>query len=454
MNRPGFDLQPTDDLLVVAAPDPVHRFVRDRYPHLNVQTCPSYFSAMAKMADPAVRWVVGYVHPDQDRLPSIVRGMREAAGANTRIVLCCTPSTEQTTRLAAAAGADDYVLDPPLGSELDAALRMVDASALSQRPVATAQQHDQELSEITQILQHLDVSPSLLLDRLAGLLRLALTADGVEIMVDGATGRAGSPVANAVLIDRLRRDEETIGRISLGPSVHGAYTPDHTEKLTRYTTLISGLLAAARRNRHWQTLAFTDDLSKLPNRRFLFVKLDDLLDRAARQRTRVTALICDIDDFKRYNDTYGHNAGDEIIRETGKLLRTCCRKDDHVIRYGGDEFVIVFWDADQPRVAGSQHPKSALHILERFREALSRHEFSTLGPEAQGRLTISGGLATFPWDADNAEKLLNRADDALLQAKRSGKNRIFLVGRGAEDATDVTPPTRTPFKDQQRNPNA
>ena len=98
-------------------------------------------------------------------------------------------------------------------------------------------------------------------------------------------------------------------------------------------------------------------------------------------------------------------------------------------RYGGDEFVIVFWDADDPRIAGSSHPTEVLPILRRIKKDLHDHAFPKLGPEATGCITISGGLATFPWDAHDTQTLIDKADHALLQAKDAGKNRIYLVGR-------------------------
>ena len=84
--------------------------------------------------------------------------------------------------------------------------------------------------------------------------------------------------------------------------------------------------------------------------------------------------------------------------------------------------------AEQPRQPNSRHPQTAFALSERFRREVSSHDYKCLGPKAKGTLTISGGLASFPWDASTADDLFARADDALLKAKASGKNRIYIVG--------------------------
>jgi two-component system cell cycle response regulator len=152
----------------------------------------------------------------------------------------------------------------------------------------------------------------------------------------------------------------------------------------------------------------------------------------------VTVLLFDIDDFKSYNDRYGHEVGDKLIREVAVLLRRCTRECDIVVRYGGDEFAVVFWDAEKQRVPGSEHPQEPIELATRFCQAIAQHDFECLGSDAPGPVTISGGLACFPWHGNTRERLIAAADEALLTAKRTGKNRIHLAGKADEEPTSLT----------------
>jgi len=195
-----------------------------------------------------------------------------------------------------------------------------------------------------------------------------------------------------------------------------------------------------RRIKVLETLVMQDDLTGLKNRRYLRQFLPSILEKAKAYQFQVTLLLFDIDDFKHYNDSYGHPVGDDVLRQTAKLIRRCCRTQDVVIRLGGDEFGVIFWDvpgeqgpvvqgASDRRRSSQGHPRQTVFMAERFRQEMASMPFEHLGPKGKGSLTISGGLATFPVDAASAAELFEKADQAMLEAKRSGKNLIHLVGR-------------------------
>lgn len=223
-------------------------------------------------------------------------------------------------------------------------------------------------------------------------------------------------------------------------------TGERTEQVRRLTELVHQKDAAIRQ---MARLATEDDLTGLRNRRYIREFLRQIIERAKVDNLKVTVLVFDIDDFKQYNDVYGHLTGDMILKQAAALMQRCCRSHDIVGRVGGDEFAVVFWDGPRgPGTGGTkvgqdrrsyaaEHPREAIFIAERFRKELGSAEFALLGPKGRGVLTISGGLASFPRDGSTAEQLLERADKALLKAKRSGKDCIYLVGKPAEDSTPL-----------------
>jgi GGDEF domain-containing protein len=209
-----------------------------------------------------------------------------------------------------------------------------------------------------------------------------------------------------------------------------------------------------RRIKQLEILSTTDDLTGLRNRRYIWEFCRQILEYAEKENGRVTLLVFDIDNFKHYNDIYGHSVGDKILKQAAVLIQRCCRTHDVVGRIGGDEFAVIFWDpsfSEQPKAVGPEaerrskdrpgqdHPQEVIFIAKRFIKELGKAEFAAggLGPRGEGVLTISGGLAGFPRDGSDVQELFQKADSALLEAKRSGKNRIYLVGQPQSDIADI-----------------
>jgi PleD family two-component response regulator len=198
--------------------------------------------------------------------------------------------------------------------------------------------------------------------------------------------------------------------------------------------------------RRLEKLATEDDLTGLKNRRYILEFARKIIDRAQKDNGRVTVLIFDIDNFKHYNDVYGHAAGDEVLKKAALIIRRCCRTHDAVARLGGDEFAVVFWDDPRcfPPPAGgerrsfaSDHPKEVILIAKRFRRELEKTDLRLPGANGKTVLTISGGLSSLGNDSSIVEELFAKADHALLDAKRSGKNRVYLVGQSENDIDKI-----------------
>ena len=195
--------------------------------------------------------------------------------------------------------------------------------------------------------------------------------------------------------------------------------------------LLDALRDIAARAMEMETLANTDELTGLLNRRAFYAQANAIVSRETLPGSRATLLLCDLDNFKTYNDAYGHARGDEILHSIATLLTQTTRRHDLLARIGGDEFAVLFWD-DAPREASSSPLDSFETLAERFRHAVELSDLPALGTSGEGHLTISGGLAKFPEDGTTVQSLLAAADKALREAKTAGKNSILLISNPTE----------------------
>jgi diguanylate cyclase (GGDEF)-like protein len=241
----------------------------------------------------------------------------------------------------------------------------------------------------------------------ADLLEPAWAFDASEVPPD----RPAAPV---------RHDGQVFGLLHAQPPA---------QQLSAWAGWLARWLAMDHRLRRYHELAMRDELTGVWNRRYFRQFLQRVLPWAQRDRSQVTLLVFDIDDFKLYNDRYGHPAGDEILLGVGRLMQSLVREQDVVARIGGDEFAVIFWEAEGPRRPNSRHPADALKVAQRFQQALREHRFPRLLEQARGQLTISAGLASFPWDGRTMDELLKQADDNALTSKRQGKN-VVTFGPG------------------------
>jgi two-component system cell cycle response regulator len=161
--------------------------------------------------------------------------------------------------------------------------------------------------------------------------------------------------------------------------------------------------------------AVIDQLTSLHNRRYMETHLTSLVSQTAARGKDLSVLMLDVDYFKAINDTYGHDAGDDVLREFARRMKKTVRGIDLVCRLGGEEFVVVMPDADV---------NVAYTVAERIREKVSMVPFPIRDGSEHVQATISIGVAMLRIDGDSAEQLLKRADEALYSAKRNGRNRV------------------------------
>jgi two-component system, cell cycle response regulator len=193
---------------------------------------------------------------------------------------------------------------------------------------------------------------------------------------------------------------------------------DRSEMLSRTRSLV-------RRKRYHEALsrtvsksieaAIVDPLTGLHNRRYMQSHLSNLVNGAAERGIDFAVMILDIDHFKMVNDTYGHDAGDEVIKEIAARIRKALRKTDMACRAGGEEFMVLM-----PETSAEIAVKAA----ERIRQRVEKNPFPIHGGRKAIRITASIGVSGYTGSVDTAESIMKRADEALYQAKREGRNKV------------------------------
>jgi two-component system cell cycle response regulator len=413
-------------------------------PDATVVGVASVFDAIAELSSRSFNTVLTAAEPIERRPESAVRALRQLAGGG-RLLLYGHPTLEPLSRKMLQFGVDDYLVTPATSLEMQQALTPVgmrlaeaidgddpprqpespDLAKLRQLPLAEIlldaliqSPCDAASVAVSQINAHLD-----------GGVKLSFVAPGAEI----PTG----PDHRPPLTQAVRSHGDDLGTVTLLLGV-GDDESSARHFLAQFAHLVGKVAGLQDRHVRLQRLAITDDLTGLYNGRYFRHYLNKIVEKARTLRFPVTLFLFDIDNFKKYNDQYGHGVGDEILRQTATLMKKCVRDHDLVARISGDEFAVVFWEKEGPRQprdqsapagAAGRPPQTPVQILERFRRLLSSQSFTGLGPAGQGTLTISGGLAVFPYDAHTVDQLVEAADKALMfKAKKSGKNSIFLVG--------------------------
>lgn len=164
-------------------------------------------------------------------------------------------------------------------------------------------------------------------------------------------------------------------------------------------------------------LAITDGLTGAHNQRYFYERLESELERSERYSHPTALMISDVDDFKHYNDKYGHLAGDKVLRVVAECIRKAIRSVDVFARYGGEEFAVIMPETDLDKAA---------IIAERVRNIIEEEPFPDMASQPLGKITVSIGIASYSHGADTPKNLVKKADEAMYRAKSLGKNRVEI----------------------------
>ena len=388
---------------------------------LTCKIVPSYLSALGELSAGSADVLIGPGDAWHGSLDTVVNSARSLS-PNVRLIAVCERDDTDHQQSALTAGFD-HVLTPPFKAGTLRALwqgETNEPTRESRVDTGEVQPADDEAPGDVDLIDALLSGDDDIAEVAVRMIEAHTGLHGVGIRP--SDGEA--PDGHACVRVHYRRT--ALAKLHAPP-------PATEAQLLPWADWLGRWLALREQYSELRSMAMRDELTGAWNRRYFDRFLDRILRRAQQDRSQVTLLIFDIDDFKLYNDHHGHGTGDMVLREAARLMRSVVRDHDVVARIGGDEFAVIFWDNERPRKPNSQHPQDVVAMARRFQEAICSHRFPKLLDKAIGRLTVSGGLASFPWDGRTAKELMDRADAMALQSKRQGKNAITF-GTGTKHA--------------------
>jgi len=250
-----------------------------------------------------------------------------------------------------------------------------------------------------------------------------------DIEADHRTLREGHPryQTKSFISLPLKLDRGAIGVLNIADKISGeAFTEEDGQLLNAIATYAVVAIERSefyRRSEELKKISITDALTGLLNRRYFQERLAEEVERSKRHRLSLSLIMMDIDNFKSFNDRYGHLAGDEALRTTARTLRNSIRAIDVAARYGGEEFTVILPQTTK---------QDAMIIAERFCREIEKINFQVEKAQpGPTKLTVSLGLASCPDDATQIDDLIKLADTALYAAKAQGKNRVVVYEKAS-----------------------
>ncbi len=222
----------------------------------------------------------------------------------------------------------------------------------------------------------------------------------------------------------LKIGDRTIGVLNLADKVSGeVFTADDLQLLQSFAN--HAVVVLERNALYTQTerlkkLSITDPLTGMLNRRYFQERLEEEIARSSRRGHFLSLMMLDIDGFKTYNDTFGHPAGDKLLKLISDAIMNTVRTNDIVARFGGDEFLVLLPETDA---------STAMHIAERIRAEISQVALAPGGAPVSSSpaVTVSIGIASYPNHGQTLERMIEQVDRAMYKAKTKGKNRIEVL---------------------------